>query len=244
MRARQGDQVLAPAPGAPTLLPQSNPCRADPYTVAGAPLSAARLTRPCSSDPGAAPASRPLYLASHMPRRPSLGPSREIDDEHDEQNDDQKANQSVAGSSNGEHAEHGASLRFDCREVACRWSPSNEERPSKRGAQRSPKTPAALLAPIKGVQASADPSPCAPGSADLLSQVGASGRRVAVSANKQTQPVAALTMWTMPSARSEAVTARGRSLPWGASARCRSTGSSQARLARSGLRRPLARPSP
>jgi len=117
MRARQGDQVLAPAPGAPTLLPQSNPCRADPYTVAGAPLSAARLTRPCSSDPGAAPASRPLYLASHMPRRPSLGPSREIDDEHDEQNDDQKANQSVAGSSNGEHAEHGASLRFDCREV-------------------------------------------------------------------------------------------------------------------------------
>jgi hypothetical protein len=42
-----------------------------------------------------------------QPADPSLGPSREIDDEHDEQNDDQKANQSVTGSSNGEH---GASL--------------------------------------------------------------------------------------------------------------------------------------
>jgi hypothetical protein len=39
--------------------------------------------------------------ADQQPADPSLGPSREIDDEQDEQNDDQNANQSVTGSSNG-----------------------------------------------------------------------------------------------------------------------------------------------
>ena len=44
MRARQGDPALAPAARARVLfLPQSNPCRADPYTAVGALLSARGL---------------------------------------------------------------------------------------------------------------------------------------------------------------------------------------------------------
>ena len=46
MRARQGDPALTPAARARVLfLPQSNPCRADPYTAAGALLSARGLER-------------------------------------------------------------------------------------------------------------------------------------------------------------------------------------------------------
>jgi hypothetical protein len=47
MRARQGDPALAPAARARVLfLPQSNPCRADPYTAVGALLSARGLPDP------------------------------------------------------------------------------------------------------------------------------------------------------------------------------------------------------